>query len=535
MEFRKAPDLVGRLSPQTMMQQGAGLQRLARRVLEYRLLPIFLLAAGIRFYDLTASAIWGDEGSSLLLSQYSLMEIWRHAARDVHPPLYFMLLHGWIALFGDGILSVRMFSAVPGIVTVGLGVWLVALLAGRRAATLAGVLLALLPTAVRYSQEVRMYALLGMLLLGATLALAYWVRQPRRWRYLLIYSLLLALAFYTHYFTVLCVLAHWLYLALSGARGEDGRRLLGRPVWWLANALVVLLYLPWVPELLELLRHLDELKAGGDVGWEPAVTWSSLPAMVWQLLLQDEGDSLPWPLFVGLPLLMLLVCLVPAWRDDSRPRLGGLLTSFTLVPLLLVFAVSFISPVFIERYLTAYALGLPLIVAMVIDRWLRTARLLALALLLVFVGIEAQGLRNNTDVDVNDQISVMVDYVNTHYAPGDRIVISDMLWYLSYVYYNRTDAQPLLYTPPLPGGASGRPNAYGFGTLIDQPDEVYLDQLGSLPVGSGRVWLVGTDDQPEEFAPLPAGWHTVTEFAAGSTRARLFVMCASVAALCSSR
>ncbi|WP_372859452.1 glycosyltransferase family 39 protein [Pseudomonas protegens] len=535
MEFRKAPDLVGRLSPQTMMQQGAGLQRLARRVLEYGLLPILLLAAGIRFYDLTAAAIWGDEGSSLLLSQYSLIEIWRHAARDVHPPLYFMLLHGWIALFGDGILSVRMFSAVPGIVTVGLGVWLVALLAGRRAAILAGVLLALLPTAVRYSQEVRMYALLGMLLLGASLALAYWVRQPRRRRYLLIYSLLLALAFYTHYFTVLCVLAHWLYLALSGARGEDGRRLLGRPVWWLANALVVLLYLPWVPELLELLRHLDELKAGGDVGWEPAVTWSSLPAMVWQLLLQDEGDSLPWPLFVGLPLLMLLVCLVPAWRDDSRPRLGGLLTSFTLVPLLLVFAVSFISPVFIERYLTAYALGLPLIVAMVIDRWLRTARLLALALLLVFVGIEAQGLRNNTDVDVNDQISVMVDYVNTHYAPGDRIVISDMLWYLSYVYYNRTDAQPLLYTPPLSGGASGRPNAYGFGTLIDQPDEVYLDQLGSLPVGSGRVWLVGTDDQPEEFAPLPAGWHTVSEFAAGSTRARLFVMCASVAALCSSR
>ena len=250
MEFRKAPDLVGRLSPQTMMQQGAGLQRLARRVLEYGLLPILLLAAGIRFYDLTAAAIWGDEGSSLLLSQYSLIEIWRHAARDVHPPLYFMLLHGWIALFGDGILSVRMFSAVPGIVTVGLGVWLVALLAGRRAAILAGVLLALLPTAVRYSQEVRMYALLGMLLLGATLALAYWVRQPRRRRYLLIYSLLLALAFYTHYFTVLCVLAHWLYLALSGARGEDGRRLLGRPVWWLANALVVLYQPQRAPDTL---------------------------------------------------------------------------------------------------------------------------------------------------------------------------------------------------------------------------------------------------------------------------------------------
>ena len=195
------------------------------------------------------------------------------------------------------------------------------------------------------------------------------------------------------------------------------------------------------------------------------------------------------------------------------------------MPGLLVFAVSFASPVFIERYLTAYALGLPMIMAVLIDRWLKTARLVALALLLGFVGLEAVGLKNNIDVDANDQISVMVDYVNRHYVAGDRIVISDMLWYLSYVYYNRTDAQPMLYTPPLPGGASSRPNAYGFGTLIDQPDQVYLDQLSRLPVGSGRYWLVGSDDPAEEFAPLPPGWRKVSQFAAGGTRARLFVLC----------
>jgi uncharacterized membrane protein len=122
-----------------------------------------LLATVVRFYDLTAAAIWGDEGSSLLLANYSLGGIWEHAAFDVHPPLYFMLLHGWIGLFGEGILSIRSLSAVAGIATVGLGVCLVDRLATRRAAIIAGVLLALLPTAVRYSQEVRMYSLLGLL------------------------------------------------------------------------------------------------------------------------------------------------------------------------------------------------------------------------------------------------------------------------------------------------------------------------------------------------------------------------------------
>lgn len=530
MEFRRTPEMVGRLQDQAPARQDQGLQRIVRLALEYWLLPVLLLAALTRYYDLTAAAIWGDEGSSLLLSQYSLAQIWFHAAHDVHPPLYFMLLHGWTELFGDGIFSVRHFSALPGMLSVVLGMWLVGLIATRRAAILAGVLLALLPTAVRYSQEVRMYALLGALLLGATLALVYWVREPGRRRYLLIYTLLMSLGFYTHYFTAFCVLAHWLYLAGLGKDARTGRRLVARPDWWLANSAIVLLFLPWLPELLDLLQHLDELKANGDVGWEPPVTLASLPAMVWQWLIQDEGDALPWPVFIGLPLLLLLVCTWLAWRDHSPGRFGRLLVSYTLLPLLLVFAVSYASPVFIERYLTAYALGLPLIMAIVIDRWLKPARWAALALLVLFVGTEGVGLKNNIDVDPNDQINAMVDYVNVRYAEGDRIVISDMLWYLSYLYYNRTDAEPMLYTPPLPGGASSRPNSYGFGTLVEQPEKVYLDQLSALPVGSGRVWLVGSDDQTEEFAPVPASWHKVSEFAAGSTRARLFVLCGSPSA-----
>lgn len=82
---------------------------------------ILLLASAVRFYGSTASAIWCDEGSSLLLSQFSLAGIWLHAARDVHLPLYFMLLHGWIALFADSLFSIRALSVLPGIATVFFG------------------------------------------------------------------------------------------------------------------------------------------------------------------------------------------------------------------------------------------------------------------------------------------------------------------------------------------------------------------------------------------------------------------------------
>jgi hypothetical protein len=206
-----------------------------------------------------------------------------------------------------------------------------------------------------------------------------------------------------------------------------------------------------------------------------------------------------------------------------------LLALYTLLPLLLVYGVSFISPVFIERYLNAYALGLPLIMALAIDRLLHGFRVVAFGLLALFVGTELVGLKTNATVDVNDQTSVMVEFVNQHYVAGDRIVISDMLWYMPYVYYNRTDATVQLYTPPLTNGSSSRPNDYGFGTLVngDAPS-IYLDHLSQLPRGTGRVWLISTADQPDEFAPLPVGWQKISETEAGNNRARLFVMGADV-------
>ena len=488
--------------------------------------PLVALAMAVRFYGLTASAIWGDEGSSLLLAEYSLEDLWFHAAHDVHPPLYFFMLRGWIELFGDSIFSLRSMSAIPGVVAVGLGVWLTRLIATRRASVLAGILLALLPTAVRYSQEVRMYSLLGVWLLAATLALVYWVRQPERKRYLVVYALLMTAAFYTHYFTALCVLVHWTWLVLLRLPRAGGLRLVTRPGWWLANVAIVLLYLPWLPNLLGLVQHTEELKVGGDIGWEDPVNLYSVPSMVWQFLIQDPGDHLWGPLFIAFPLLLIALVGVTAWRDQSRYRFGWLLALFFILPVLLVYGVSFISPVFIERYLTAYAMSLPIIVAVAVDRLSPRLPLAGAALLVLFVGVEWVGVKTNATVDEHDQFNVVVEFVNRNYQEDDRIVISDMLWYLPYVYYDETDAQLQLFTPPTAAGKSTRPNAYGFGTLVDQDGgRIYLDRLSALPAEIQRVWLISAADGPDDFAPLPAGWRQLSQQDGGGARARLFVLC----------
>jgi uncharacterized membrane protein len=55
---------------------------------------------------------------------------------------------------------------------------------------------------------------------------------------------------YTHYFAVLAALSHWLYLGLIRLLPGYRLRHIQRKDWWLANLAIVVLYLPWLPNLL---------------------------------------------------------------------------------------------------------------------------------------------------------------------------------------------------------------------------------------------------------------------------------------------
>ena len=116
--------------------------------------------------------------------------------------------------------------------------------------------------------------------------------------------------------------------------------------------------------------------------------------------------------------------------------------------------------------------------------------------------------------------------MNREFVAGDRIVTGDRLWYLSYVYYNRTPARPLLYAPPLADGRSTRPNDYGFGTLIEDGGRgVYLDSLATLPQGTCRVWLVMSRVDSDEFPVIPPTWRRMAGQGGGDAQAVLYQIC----------
>jgi len=126
---------------------------------------ILLLAALTRFWRLDHHSFWFDEAVSLQWARADAAYIWQSTfplIKDKHPPAYYLLLHGWsnlLAPFGldRSDVALRALGALLGVLTV-LGMLLLARrLSGRPTALLAGVLLALSPVLVWYSQELRMF------------------------------------------------------------------------------------------------------------------------------------------------------------------------------------------------------------------------------------------------------------------------------------------------------------------------------------------------------------------------------------------
>ena len=185
-------------------------------------------------------------------------------AQDIHPPLYYALLHGWAALLGTGPTALRLLSVVVGVLTIPLLYLVARRMLSARAALLAAFLLTINPLHVYYSQEVRMYGLVALLSV-AILAAAWRVLEQRaeerrsrgddgevhaRLRAssppspaspLLAYILLATAALYTQYYAIFLPIGLTIYAAWRWRR--DLRALL---IWLGAQVVVALLYLPWV-------------------------------------------------------------------------------------------------------------------------------------------------------------------------------------------------------------------------------------------------------------------------------------------------
>jgi 4-amino-4-deoxy-L-arabinose transferase-like glycosyltransferase len=268
---------------------------------------VVAIVAGLVLRFLTLSPLWLDEAQSVAIARLPLPQLFDALRQDGSPPLYYLLLHWWIGVFGQSDLAVRSLSGVFGVLALPLA-WRVARqVAGVRTAQAVLLLLATSPFAVRYSSETRMYSLMVLLTVLGAMAVRLAVRRRGPWPVLAVAAVTAGLML-THYwgFYLLAVVGILALVALRTHR-EPALRVIGGMV------LGVVAFLPWIPSFLVQVAHTGTPWAGrGGIQVFPVALTA------WR----GGNDTAAWALGVVLLLLLVVGLLaVPGGRSWRGPAL----------------------------------------------------------------------------------------------------------------------------------------------------------------------------------------------------------------------
>jgi len=467
------------------------------RIRAGRILLVTLLGFALRLAFLGRQSLWYDEAFSLAVARASWPVFWTALLSDgVHPPAYYLLLRGSLALFGDREFALRFFSAAAGTLTVPL-IWrLGRALGDGRWGLAAGSLLAFNPFALWYAQEARMYSLL--LCLTAAGGYAFWKLvarpTPARWLWLVLTS---GLSFVVHYFAFVFSLAQFAYLVVSLRRTHRVLR------WWVAAQVVAFLFfLPWAVAVAT--------RAGRNfgIGWIHAPTFLDVPLTLSNLALALGDPASPWT-WAGLLAVLLAIgdgarrvarpsllshLQLPPARAAARPgsrqplsRPGpgtgrarepgraisnlqspspySFLLLWLLVPLAFTWFISLRLPLYVDRFLIICLPPLLLLSSTISLSSLWAARS-TMVMLVMVSALACARLWISPDFSKEDWRAAAT-YVRSMEEPGDALVMRDFQTGIPFGYYYR--------------GAL-KPEAAAVNRLITPLDD--------LVTGRNRLWLV---------------------------------------------
>ena len=215
------------------------------------LLGLLAVSAYLRTDSLGAS-LWMDEGLSIGIASQPTFDIPDVLRQDGSPPLYYMMLHLWMELVGNGPAETQGMSVAISLIAVPGGLWAGWALFGRRAGLICAALAAVNPFLTVYAQETRMYSLMVVLSLFATAAfLLAFVYRDRR--YLPVFAVLLAGLLYTHSWGIFVTAGTLFTFAVVLLQADDRKALLRDGL--IAFGVAFVIYVPWIPTLLYQVAH----------------------------------------------------------------------------------------------------------------------------------------------------------------------------------------------------------------------------------------------------------------------------------------
>lgn len=355
-------------------------------------LGIVVVGAVLRIYGLGDDSFWLDEAHTAEFTKLSLPELlsWSDPYDLGNPPGYVLLLKIWTQVSRSDE-WMRAMSVLAGTATLPV-VYLIGLrLFTRRVALVAMAFLALSGYHIRFSQEARTYALVGLVTAGVMLAVAQLVTQPdgdtadrirgsRPWQARTrglglrrpltwtdlawpAYTILAGGAFLLHATGAALAVAANATVLVWWLRTRPRPPRFARN-WIVANFGVLLLWMLWVPGFM---RQLADITARW---WVPQPTFLSVMEGGADLTAPYFGWDVPWngqtwgaAALVGLTLILI-------WVGTRREGLASrvLIWSFLLTLPVIELVFSLRRPIFLTRTLLGVMIPLSLGLALAVTR-----------------------------------------------------------------------------------------------------------------------------------------------------------------------
>lgn len=312
-------------------------------VWNWLLLSICFLHLGIKFFTLSVLELQGDEAFSVFYAQQSIPELLSELNKEANPPLYYLLLHFWIKLFGIGLLAVKSLNIL---ISIGTAIFLfkITKLFGNIWFTIfvSGCFL-LSNTHYDFSHEIRAFQLVLFLCAGSYYVFIKFIETNKA--FWLIGLILFSAALpYTHYNAVLIPIVQ--FVVCLTYWNKNKKTVLK---FLLAFSISALLFLP---QLLTFLNVIPD-----DTFWLSLSTWEDLKFIAFKVVGNDPGYYLLMIPYFLAPLIVLIGIGFKWFRKEFSWRMFLLFWSLFLFPLLLNFWIAQYVPSLQFKYILYTSFG----------------------------------------------------------------------------------------------------------------------------------------------------------------------------------
>jgi mannosyltransferase len=367
-----------------------------------------------------------DEPFSIWWAQHSIPEIFNMLKTENNPALHFLFLHFWIKLFGISAFAVRLPSVIFSSFTAGLIYHAGTRFLTRKTGIAAAFIYTFSTLQLYFAHEARVYALFELLAvcnLYLCLAISRDPGKKRLFIWLFFCDLLLV---YSHYFGWIVVGVQVLVLLL-----QPSRRSIRKPLLFSILALL----LCYIPNFAILFNRFSTTQGGT---WVHKPQFSELYGNINRYLNSRYVTLIL--LLTGVSGMVILFIKNKTREMISRLRNDNafwMIFLWFFFPYLAMFAVSFIMPVFLDRYILFTTPGLYLLIAVLFD-YLPVKKWQQAGFLIILLG--AMLAFFNLNPDKNRRVAELVSSVKDLKEPGSLVLLSPEYSFHEFTYYYNKSA-----------------------------------------------------------------------------------------------